>query len=39
FPTLAAARACYASDEYQQALQHRLGAATAHVVLVDGLPE
>ncbi|NTT88079.1 DUF1330 domain-containing protein [Tabrizicola fusiformis] len=39
FPTLAAARACYASEEYQQALRHRLGAATAHVVLVDGLPE
>lgn len=39
FPSLAAARACYHSPEYQAARAHRDGACTAHVVLVDGLPE
>lgn len=37
FPTLAAAQACYHSVEYQTARARRLGAATAHVVIVDGL--
>ncbi|MFZ1469701.1 MAG: DUF1330 domain-containing protein [Paracoccaceae bacterium] len=37
FPSLAAAQACYASDDYQRAKRHRTGAATAHVVLVEGL--
>ncbi|MFZ1482530.1 MAG: DUF1330 domain-containing protein [Paracoccaceae bacterium] len=37
FPSLAAAQACYASDAYQHARRHRIGAATAHVVLVEGL--
>ena len=37
FPTLAAARACYASAEYQAAKALRDGAATAHVVLVEGV--
>lgn len=39
FPSLTAARACYHSPEYQAARAHRAGACTAHVVLVDGLPE
>lgn len=38
FPSLEAARACYASDAYQKAKQSRAGAAIAHVVLVEGLP-
>ena len=37
FPTLAAAKACYASDAYQPAKQCRASAATAHVVIVEGL--
>jgi len=37
FPDLAAAKACYTSPEYQQAKSHRLAAATAHVVIVEGL--
>jgi uncharacterized protein (DUF1330 family) len=37
FPSLAAARACYHSPEYQAAKARRDGAATAHVVIVDGL--
>lgn len=37
FPSLAAAKACYASPEYQAARRHRDGAATAHVVIVEGL--
>ncbi len=37
FPSLAAARACYASAEYQTARARRAGAATAMVVLVDGV--
>lgn len=39
FPTLAAAKACYASDAYQQAKRRRTAAATAHVVIVEGLSE
>jgi uncharacterized protein (DUF1330 family) len=37
FPSLAAARACYASDEYQVARARRDGACVAHVVIVEGL--
>lgn len=37
FPSLAAARACYHSPEYQAARARRDGAATAHVVIVQGL--
>ncbi|WP_203232231.1 DUF1330 domain-containing protein [Gemmobacter caeruleus] len=39
FPTLEAARACYASPEYQAARQARDGAAVAHVVIVEGLAQ
>lgn len=38
FPSLAAAKACYASEAYQRARQSRAGAAITHVVIVDGLP-
>jgi uncharacterized protein (DUF1330 family) len=37
FPTLADARACYNSPDYQQARRFREHAATAHVTLVDGV--
>ena len=37
FPTLDAARACYASAEYQAAKARRDGACIAHVVIVQGL--
>ena len=37
FPSLAAARACYQSAEYQAAKARRDGAAVAHVVIVEGL--
>lgn len=37
FPSLAAAKACYASAEYQAAKARRDGAAVAHVVIVEGL--
>ena len=37
FPSLAAARACYHSPEYQAARARREGAAVAHVVIVEGL--
>jgi uncharacterized protein (DUF1330 family) len=36
FPSLLAARACYASAEYQAAKALRDGAAVAHVVIVEG---
>jgi uncharacterized protein (DUF1330 family) len=39
FPSLSAAKACYHSAEYQAARAQRIGAATAHVVLVEGLPD
>ena len=38
FPSLEAARACYASPEYRAAKAHRFGAAITHVVIVEGLP-
>ena len=37
FPTLATARACYQSAEYQAARARREGAALAQVVSVEGL--
>ena len=37
FPTLAAAKACYDSAEYQAARAARQGAAEVAVVLVEGL--
>lgn len=37
FPSLDAARACYASPEYTAARAARDGACTAHVTLVEGL--
>jgi uncharacterized protein (DUF1330 family) len=37
FPSLADAKACYASAEYQAARACRDGAAVAHVVIVEGL--
>lgn len=37
FPSLAAAKACYTSAEYQAALARREAASMAHVVLVEGL--
>lgn len=39
FPSLAAARACYHSTEYQTARKARDGACIAQVVIVDGLPD
>lgn len=37
FPDLAAARACYASDEYAAARAARAGAAEVALVIVDGV--
>lgn len=37
FPDLAAARACYASDEYRAARAARAGAAEVALVIVDGV--
>lgn len=37
FPSMDAARACYASAEYQAAKAQRDGACIAHVTLVEGL--
>lgn len=37
FPSLEAARACYASDAYQAAKSCRDAAAIAHVVIVEGV--
>lgn len=37
FPSLAAARACYASPEYTAARAARAGAAEVHLTLVEGL--
>ena len=36
FPSLAAARAWYASPEYQEALQIRLTASTGSLIIVEG---
>jgi uncharacterized protein (DUF1330 family) len=37
FPSMREARAWYRSDEYQQAVQHRLKAADYRTLLVDGV--
>ncbi|MFP3550374.1 DUF1330 domain-containing protein [Paraburkholderia sp. SIMBA_049] len=37
FPSLAAARAWYDSDTYQQVAQHRLKGSRHRVVLIEGL--
>lgn len=37
FPDLAAARACYASDDYAAARAARAGAAEVALVIVDGV--
>ena len=37
FPSIEAARACYASPEYQQAMQYRLPAAVLDLVIVEGV--
>jgi len=37
FPDLAAAEACYASAEYQAALDHARGAAERDLVIVEGV--
>ncbi|WP_395684820.1 DUF1330 domain-containing protein [Aestuariivirga sp.] len=37
FPSLEAARACYASPEYQAAKAKREGAGVAEIVLVEGV--
>lgn len=37
FPTLADARACYSSPDYQDARRFRENAAIAHVTFVEGL--
>jgi uncharacterized protein (DUF1330 family) len=39
FPSLAAARACHASAEYQAVKARRDGACIAHVVIVAGLAD
>ena len=38
FPTLEAAKACYASEAYARAKQSRAAAAFTHIVIVEGLP-
>jgi uncharacterized protein (DUF1330 family) len=37
FPTIEAARACYASPDYTAARKARDGACVAHITLVNGL--
>ncbi|MFG6666067.1 DUF1330 domain-containing protein [Halomonas sp. HNIBRBA4712] len=39
FPDMAAARAWYQSDAYQEARKHRFQGADYRVLLLDGLPE
>lgn len=36
FPSLDAAKACYASDLYQEARRHREHAAIVHLTIVEG---
>lgn len=36
FPSYEAARACYASPEYRAALAHRLDAAIADILIIEG---
>jgi uncharacterized protein (DUF1330 family) len=37
FPDMAAARACYDSPAYREAIAHRREVAEAEIVLVDGI--
>lgn len=37
FPDLASAQACYASPEYTAARAKRVGAATVHLTIVEGV--
>ena len=37
FPTYDDAIACFESDEFQKACEHRIGAAVRHDVIVEGL--
>jgi uncharacterized protein (DUF1330 family) len=37
FPSLAVAKACYHSPDYQAARQFRTNAAIAHITFVDGI--
>ena len=37
FDSLDAARACYASPEYQAARAHRVGAGEAQIMLIEGV--
>ncbi len=37
FESMEAARACYASPEYQAARKHRIGAGDAQIMLLEGL--
>jgi len=39
FPSVEAAKACWASPEYQAAREHRLAASEAELVIVEGLPD
>ena len=36
FPSYEAAVACYRSPEYQEATSHRIGAATADIMIIEG---
>ena len=37
FPSIEAARACYHSETYQAARQHRLAASTGRIVISEGV--
>ncbi len=39
FPSAQTARDCWNSPEYQEARKHRLGAAEAELVIVEGVPD
>ena len=39
FDSLEAARACYASPEYQAAREHRLGAGEAQIMILEGVAD
>ena len=36
FPSVEAARACYESPEYRDAMKHRLAAASADILVIEG---
>lgn len=37
FPSVEAAQACYASGEYQAALEHALGASVRDLIVIEGI--